>query len=66
MDEVLVMDYDVSEVVMHEEGSEGFANDELQIDISREAAQDNYRKAGERVPCDVSTITWERNSHIFS
>ena len=41
MDEVLVMDYDVSEVVMHEEGSEGFANDELQIDISREAAQDN-------------------------
>jgi hypothetical protein len=66
MDEVLAMDYVVSEVVMHEEGSEGFANDELQIDISREAAQDNYRKAGERVPCDVSKITWERNSRIFN
>ena len=62
------MEYYGSEVVldMHEEGSEGFNNEELQINISRQAAEDNYRKAGERVPCDVSTITWERNSHIFS
>ena len=60
------MEYYGSEVVldMHEEGSEGFNNEELQINISRQAAEDNYRKAGERVPCDVSTITWERNSHI--
>ena len=40
--------------------------DEVAVDITASAAEDNYRRAGERVQCDQSTITWARYGHLYN
>ena len=50
------------ETVSAGDRSAGF--DEVAVDITAAAAEDNYRQAGERVQCDQSTITWAKYGHL--